>query len=315
MAVGVTQGERRSKAGIGRLVVAFALLGTMLVGLPAGAAAAEKPTRYSLVGGCYALHSESGDAFVAKAGGGYAATASAVGAAEPFRMQATDLGRYLLYGTRRATSSRSTATASPPAAEPSDDADWTVREARRRRSRSSTSFAGRALGGRRGRRAGRGRARRGDDASSFVEADGLPGVPGGRAQRRGRPGQRLAGLRRGRGTCRGPHARDGVRVPRRHARTAASRGIASAPPTRCATASTTRPAAAAAAVLENVLYGNPARCHDPIGWPTFEDWPHHKSLTHEQSLLALARARLARRAAPLREPVGREPRRSASSIR
>ena len=38
-----------------------------------------------------------------------------------------------------------------------------------------------------------------------------------------------------------------------------------------------------AAALENVLYGNPARCHDPVGWPTFKDWPHPESLTHEQS--------------------------------
>ena len=37
------------------------------------------------------------------------------------------------------------------------------------------------------------------------------------------------------------------------------------------------------AVLENVLYKDPSRCHDPVGWPTFRDWPHHKSLTHEQS--------------------------------
>ena len=37
------------------------------------------------------------------------------------------------------------------------------------------------------------------------------------------------------------------------------------------------------AVLENALYGNPARCHDPVGWPTFKDWPHHDSLTHEQT--------------------------------
>ncbi len=35
------------------------------------------------------------------------------------------------------------------------------------------------------------------------------------------------------------------------------------------------------AILENVLYGNPARCHDPVGWPTFNDWPHPQSLTHE----------------------------------
>ena len=37
------------------------------------------------------------------------------------------------------------------------------------------------------------------------------------------------------------------------------------------------------AVLENVLYGNPARCHDPGGWPTFTGWPDPQSLTHENS--------------------------------
>ena len=37
------------------------------------------------------------------------------------------------------------------------------------------------------------------------------------------------------------------------------------------------------AVLENALFGNPVRCHDPVGWPTFKDWPHHDSLTHEQT--------------------------------
>ena len=39
----------------------------------------------------------------------------------------------------------------------------------------------------------------------------------------------------------------------------------------------------AAAVLENVLYGNPVRTHDPVGWPTFKDWPAPPSLTHEQT--------------------------------
>ncbi|MBK5220758.1 MAG: Coagulation factor 5/8 type domain-containing protein [Thermoleophilia bacterium] len=39
----------------------------------------------------------------------------------------------------------------------------------------------------------------------------------------------------------------------------------------------------AGAVLENVLYGNPVRTHDPIGWPTFKDWPAPESLTHEQT--------------------------------
>jgi hypothetical protein len=37
------------------------------------------------------------------------------------------------------------------------------------------------------------------------------------------------------------------------------------------------------AVLENVLWKDPAHGHDPVGWPTFRDWPHQKSLTHEQT--------------------------------
>nr|MDQ3725301.1 Coagulation factor 5/8 type domain-containing protein [Actinomycetota bacterium] len=38
-----------------------------------------------------------------------------------------------------------------------------------------------------------------------------------------------------------------------------------------------------AAVLENVLYGDPLHTHDPVGWPTFRDWPAPPSLTHEQT--------------------------------
>jgi len=38
-----------------------------------------------------------------------------------------------------------------------------------------------------------------------------------------------------------------------------------------------------AAVLENALYGDPLRKHDPVGWPTFEDWPAPASQTHEQT--------------------------------
>ena len=38
-----------------------------------------------------------------------------------------------------------------------------------------------------------------------------------------------------------------------------------------------------AAILENLFYGNPLRTHDPVGWPTFADWPAYDSLTHEQT--------------------------------
>ena len=40
----------------------------------------------------------------------------------------------------------------------------------------------------------------------------------------------------------------------------------------------------AGAVLENFLStGAPVGFHDPVGWPTFKDWPRNDSLTHEQT--------------------------------
>jgi microsomal dipeptidase-like Zn-dependent dipeptidase len=39
-----------------------------------------------------------------------------------------------------------------------------------------------------------------------------------------------------------------------------------------------------AAVLENLTgSGDPLATHDPVGWPTFRDWPAPRSLTHEQT--------------------------------
>ncbi len=85
--------------------------------------------RYSLAGGCFALRSEQTGDFVVRAGGGYAATAATAGAAEPFRMQATDLGRYLFYGAAEDFLARNALLNSvEAAAQPSDDSDWTVTE-------------------------------------------------------------------------------------------------------------------------------------------------------------------------------------------
>ena len=54
--------------------------------------------RYALAGGCYAVRS-SADRYIIREGDGFAATATTPGDAEPFHFQATDLGRYLLFGT------------------------------------------------------------------------------------------------------------------------------------------------------------------------------------------------------------------------
>ncbi|HWH32299.1 MAG TPA: hypothetical protein VNU01_06470 [Egibacteraceae bacterium] len=58
----------------------------------------EPGDRYDLAGGCWAVQSAASGGFVRRDGGGFAATADAAGA-EPFHFQATDLGRYLLYGS------------------------------------------------------------------------------------------------------------------------------------------------------------------------------------------------------------------------
>ncbi|MER8187179.1 discoidin domain-containing protein [Kitasatospora sp. NPDC094015] len=39
------------------------------------------------------------------------------------------------------------------------------------------------------------------------------------------------------------------------------------------------------AIFDYITHGGDGR-HDPVGWPTFKDWPAHDSLTHEQSYYA-----------------------------
>jgi hypothetical protein len=52
-----------------------------------------------MAGGCYAVRAVDGG-YVVRDGEGFSATASDLASAEPFHFQATDLGRYLLFGTR-----------------------------------------------------------------------------------------------------------------------------------------------------------------------------------------------------------------------
>src|SRR4051812_32740931 len=106
------------------------VLALVLLAVPAAARAAAPQTRYSLVHGCYALS---------------AAGRSLDGGAH-VRMQATTLGRYLLYredGTFLAAQDDGSVS---PASEPSPAADWRVAPAGRGRfPLSPQSAGGRAL--------------------------------------------------------------------------------------------------------------------------------------------------------------------------
>ena len=279
----------RTTDGLHSTIVASLAALLLAVG-PGGAAApdgalgaAAKQTRYSLVGGCYALRASGQDRFLARAGDGFASTAGR-GSAEPFRMQATDLGRYLLYGAGEDFVALDSAPLAGDEAvsanEASKEADWTVR--RRGRGFTLTNAAARrqlALGG--------GNALvsvpEGQGASFlFKRTQGCAVYPEVRVNASGpvRKGPQsygeVSGLLEGhlhhmayeflggRAHCGAPWDRFGAPYALRDCpdhEVGDGRG----------------------AVLENVLYGDPARSHDPVGWPTFNDWPDPKSLTHEQT--------------------------------
>ena len=173
------------------------------------------PTRhaadvYSYAGGCYALRDATTNRYVARDSLGYSASATSVAAATPFRMQATALGRYLLYG--------------PDGKMP---ADGRARHARRHdhaRPHRRLEGRGRRLDGapdqlldrqaarrRRPRAAGPGDAR----ALDVPARPGLRDLPRGRGQRHRTPLQGLEPDGARARLPRRPHPPRRLRVPRR----------------------------------------------------------------------------------------------------
>lgn len=96
------------KLTIGGLSVAL-----VVIAVTAGVAGAAAPLdRYGFANGCYALQDQSGQPIAAQSG--------------PFRMQAIDLGVYLLYGVHHEFLADPGTGTPTPAAAPSTAAQWTV---------------------------------------------------------------------------------------------------------------------------------------------------------------------------------------------
>ena len=249
----------------------------------AGAAGPPELDRYEIVNGCYALRSvETGD-LVVKGGLGYTATATSVGAAEPFRMQATDLGRYLFYGPTPdflAITVPAPVGTVGPAAQPSDNSDWTVNEDGTA-FRIVNEFAGRDLVVGAGDALTTVAEGEGGDAGLFTidPATGCAEYPEVEVNVNGpepsdpKPGDTVAGLVETHmhqmafeflGTaahCGRPWHRFGAPF--------ALKDCDDHQPNGCA-------AALEAALSQTV-------CHDTGGWPTFAGWPRNNHYTHEQS--------------------------------
>jgi len=258
----------------GRRLTGLAFLVGLL--LPA-AAAADTPSRYSYADSCRTL--QVGGGSVVRSGLGYAVRG---GAGEPFTMKASGLGTYLLRGA----DGKFLATASlgplgngiAPAAQAGPSGDWELRE----------SGAGFTL-----TNVGNGRSLAVDGSGRLIQSSGqgatfAPSAAGGCAsfpeigtQATGTPWSGVTPYAEVEGTidghnhvtayeflggdahCGEPWSRYGVAAALVDCPDHYPNG--------------------AGAVLENVLYGNPLRTHDPVGWPTFEDWPAPESLTHEQT--------------------------------
>ena len=105
--------------GVLALVVCAAAVA--LVAPPASAADV-----YAYANGCHALRDVQTGRFVVRDAAGYATSAPTAAAATPFRLQATALGRYLLYGPDGRMPVAGPLGAIAPSAAPGPAADWRV---------------------------------------------------------------------------------------------------------------------------------------------------------------------------------------------
>jgi len=232
---------------------------------------------YGYANGCYALRDANTNRFVVRDALGYSATAPTASTATPFRMQATALGRYLLYGpggnmpSASALDSLAATTTAGPAA------DWSVDDGGDTVSLENVS-TGRQLGvGLLGRLVQNGST---SPRWSFSQADGCDTFPEVEVNVTGKPfkGPNAKAKVRGfiddhihlgafeflggRFHCGRPWSPYGVTVALRDCADHYPNG--------------------AGAVVENFFNtGTPYGTHSPEGWPSFQGWPRDESQTHE----------------------------------
>jgi hypothetical protein len=229
------------------------------------------PTHYAMAGGCYALHAVTGS-YVTRTASGLALRHVRRTKAAPFYFKATDLGSYLVYGTRRDFLALVGGGGAGLAATPSPDADWTVRRPGRH-----FTFS---LGGGRHLRVTGGRLAVGTAPTGFrlERVTGCTAYPESGIDVVGNPHAGVSSIQEVRGYVDahthgmafeflGGEAHCGKPWDRYGAPYAL---------VDCEDHQTT---GGNGSVLETFLSGEPS--HDPVGWPTFKDWPAPDSLTHE----------------------------------
>ena len=176
------------------------------------APAASATDIYGIANGCYALKESYSGKYVVRAGNNYTATAATAAAATPFRLQATALGRYLLYGPGGAMPAVSLLGQVQATTKPGPTADWRFEYVSKTLRLVNVSNGARA--GRERRRPAHPRSERAGPVERGARA-GLRHLPRDSGERDGHPAEgrdpHVAGPR----LLRRPHPPRGVRVPRR----------------------------------------------------------------------------------------------------
>ena len=271
--------SRASRASVA-LAAASALFVTLVpVGSGAPSAGAAPIDIYAFANGCYALKDESSGRFVSRDALGFLAGATNAAAATSFRMQATALGRYMLYGTGGNMIATGLLNSIPSTTSPGPTADWAVADVAGRLRLTSVS-TGKNLGVGLLRRLGQSTAS--EARWSLLPAQGCAVFPEIEINANGTPftnadpdapvrgfldahthvsGFEFLG---GRFHCGRPWSPYGVDVALTDCPDHGINGET--------------------AIFENFIStGNPIGLHNTDGWPSFAGWPRHDSLTHEST--------------------------------
>ena len=233
--------------------------------------------QYAMAGGCYALKSTKNGKWVVRSGNEYAATAANAAAAEPFHFQATDLGSYLVWDSRKGFVRSLIPPSVVRSSNPAKNADWAVKPSgsafiftlpsvQRSLTVGATSKLTVATTGTPFTLALR------TGCQSWPEVDvNVTGKPFGGSSTHQEVRGYLDGHTHG-------MAFEFLGGDVHCGRPWHPYGVAAA----LKDCPDHQQAQGAGAVLENVTRtGSPVGTHDPVGWPTFKDWPAPDSLTHE----------------------------------
>ena len=232
---------------------------------------------YSYANGCYALRDVTTGRYVVRDALGYSTSAATVGAATPFRMQATALGRYLLYGPDGRMLSAAPLSQVGFTSSPGPVADWRLENvAGKLRLANVSSGKQLGVGARPAADPGRHRPgalglRGGAGLLEFPEVEvNVTGTP----FKGSSPTAKVRGFLDdhihlgafeflgGRFHCGRPWSPYGVTVALKDCPDHFPNG--------------------AGAVVENFLStGSPVGTHSPEGWPSFAGWPRDESQSHE----------------------------------